>query len=147
MGSYARRWVLCQQPRWCCIQSRPFRLSGRQFVHRWSQHILPKGFTKSRSYGGYHNTKRADYLALCRKLQPAKAADQPPPDITSPLPEASAKEQSTPKCPHCQVEMTSSGQPNRTSWREVLEGRYRPHWYHAFRPGRSAAMEWYRNGY
>ena len=47
-------------------ESRPFRLSGRQFVLRWSQHILPKGFTKCRSYGGYHNTKRAEYLALCR---------------------------------------------------------------------------------
>ena len=127
-------------------ESRPFRLGGRQFVLRWSQHILPKGFTKCRSYGGYHNTKRAEYLALCHQLLPVKAADEPPPELTPP-PEATATEQLPRLCPHCQAEMSCSGQSNRSSWQDVLGGRYRPTWYYGFLPGHAAAMEWYRNGY
>jgi hypothetical protein len=34
-------------------QSQPFSLQGREFVRRWAMHILPKGYTRSRSYGGY----------------------------------------------------------------------------------------------
>jgi len=41
---------------------RPFTLRGREFVRRWSMHILPKGYTRSRSYGGYHSQKRKEYL-------------------------------------------------------------------------------------
>lgn len=127
-------------------ESRPFRLGGRQFVLRWSQHILPKGFTKCRSYGGYHNTKRAEYLASCHQLSPVKLADEPPPELTPP-PEETATEQLPRLRPHCQAEMSSSGQSNRSSWQQVLEGPYRPDWYYAFHPGHVAAMEWYRNGY
>ena len=127
-------------------KSRPFRLGSRQFVQRWAQHILPKGFTKSRSYGGYHNTKRAEYLALCHKLLPATATVQPPVATPRPPVETTAV-QSARKCPHCQAELTSSGQPSRFSWREVLEGPYRPHWYHAFTSSHRAAMQWHRNGY
>jgi hypothetical protein len=32
----------------------PLELSAKGFVRRWSMHILPKGYTKSRSFGGYH---------------------------------------------------------------------------------------------
>ena len=60
-------------------RTHPFRLNGRQFVHSWSQHILPKGFTKCRNYGGYHNTKRADYLAQCRELLQIAAPEATPP--------------------------------------------------------------------
>ena len=31
----------------------PFYLSGPQFARRWSMHILPKGYTRARSYGGF----------------------------------------------------------------------------------------------
>ena len=31
-------------------------------------HILPKGYTRSRSYGGFHGPQRRDYLELCRQL-------------------------------------------------------------------------------
>lgn len=30
-------------------------------------HILPKGYTRSRSFGGYHGGKRQDYLNRCRE--------------------------------------------------------------------------------
>ncbi len=29
---------------------KPFTLRGHEFVRRWSMHILPKGFTRSRSF-------------------------------------------------------------------------------------------------
>ncbi len=31
-------------------KSEPFTLRGDEFVRRWSMHILPKGFTRSRSF-------------------------------------------------------------------------------------------------
>lgn len=127
-------------------ESRPFRLGGRQFVLRWSQHILPKGFTKSRTYGGYHNTKRAEYLAMCRQLLSASATGDSPPASLPPSEEISAVQPAR-QCPHCQAEMTSGGPPSRVSWREVLEGPYRPHWYHAFTSSHRASMQWHRNGY
>ena len=46
----------------------PFRLSGVEFVRRWSMHILPKGYTRSRSYGGFHGPQRRSYLELCRQV-------------------------------------------------------------------------------
>jgi hypothetical protein len=45
-------------------------IPGTEFLRRWSLHILPKGFTKSRRCGGYHGSKREDYLAQCRSLLP-----------------------------------------------------------------------------
>ena len=49
-------------------RSEPYELSGQEFVRRWSMHILPKGYTRSRSYGGYHASKREAYLDRCRTL-------------------------------------------------------------------------------
>ena len=43
-------------------RSEQFPLKGTEFVRRWTMHILPKGYTRSRAYGGYHGTKRAAYL-------------------------------------------------------------------------------------
>ena len=48
--------------------SRPFPLSGIEFTRRWALHILPKGFTKVRRYGGYSGRLCRDYLDRCRGL-------------------------------------------------------------------------------
>jgi hypothetical protein len=48
--------------------SRPFPLSGPEFTRRWATHILPKGYTKSRRYGGYSSRLCRDYLDCCRAL-------------------------------------------------------------------------------
>ena len=58
--------------------SRPFELSGREFVRRWAMHILPQGYTRSRSYGGYHGSQRQDYLARCRALLGTATYTSPP---------------------------------------------------------------------
>jgi hypothetical protein len=94
----------------------PFSLTGSEFVRRWTMHILPKGFTRSRSYGGYHGTKRAAYLDACRQLlgitddEPLSTDDQPV--------DAQPTE---PMCPRCEVVMQCIRQQSRPSWKQVFE--------------------------
>ncbi len=124
----------------------PFRLNGRQFVNHWAQHILPKGFTKCRNYGGYHNTKRADYLQLCRGLLRLGAAEatlpsQLPPSEDDPPTVAERK------CPRCEAAMIQLSETARESWGKILDGPHRPDWYHAFGLWDREAIHWYRDGY
>ena len=109
-------------------QSQPFTLKGDEFVRRWSMHILPKGYTRSRSYGEYHCSKRADYLELCRRLlgvpneAESSASSEP---IALPEP-------SLPKCPRCETTMELIESSSKPSWREIFdvavyrEGVYSP---------------------
>ena len=77
--------------------SRPFELPGKEFVRRWSMHILPKGYTRSRQFGGYHGSKRKDYLPRCRELLTiASPPPIPPPERIEPSP---------PECPRCKIVM------------------------------------------
>ena len=100
-------------------QARPFRLNARQFMQRWALHILPKGFTRSRRYGGYHGSKREAYLQRCRQLQPKDQQEQ---TSTTDLPELETElTAATPNCPHCQTEMICIQWQRRPSWREVFE--------------------------
>jgi hypothetical protein len=39
----------------------PLTLSTEEFMRRWSLHILPKGYTKTRRWGGWSNTRAARY--------------------------------------------------------------------------------------
>jgi Putative transposase/Transposase zinc-binding domain len=43
-------------------------LSAEEFLRRFLQHVLPRGFVKIRHYGLLANRHRADKLALCRRL-------------------------------------------------------------------------------
>jgi hypothetical protein len=44
------------------------RLSGVEFLRRFVQHVLPKGFVKVRHYGLLANRDRDEQLAVCRRL-------------------------------------------------------------------------------
>jgi hypothetical protein len=96
-------------------RSRPFSLPGKEFVRRWSMHILPKGYIRSRWFGGYHGSKRRDYLNHCQELL---AIPDPPPIE---LPEWT--EPSPPTCPRCDIEMYCIVRQARPSWKEVFERR------------------------
>ena len=128
-------------------QSRPYKLSGVQFVYKWSQHILPKGFTKSRSYGGFHTTKSAKYLELCSGLldkRSFKSDTQPQSDVPILKEQPSEVHEHGPKCPKCSQPMTVTGQPERRSWKKVFEGPDRPDWYRAFGFGDAKRPHWHR---
>jgi hypothetical protein len=97
--------------------SRPFSLPGREFVRRWTMHILPKGYTRSRQFGGYHGTKSAEYLERCRELlakTESAVAGTPP---TQPPGD------NQPHCPCCDVPMRLIDQQQRPSWKVIFQRR------------------------
>ena len=49
-------------------RSKTMTLSGEEFLRRFVQHVLPRGFVKIRHYGFLGNRHRADKLNLCRRL-------------------------------------------------------------------------------
>lgn len=51
-------------------QSRTKRMtvSGVEFLRRWVQHVLPRGFVKIRQYGLLANRGREEKIGLCRQL-------------------------------------------------------------------------------
>ena len=107
----------------------PVRLPGAELVRRWCLHILPKGYTKTRRFGGYSGRHRKRYIAECRELLGSAAA--------SPVAEASAVEPSSaegsddqsPCCPRCQARMQLIDFQPKPSWRTVMWSDHRPAWY------------------
>jgi hypothetical protein len=49
-------------------RSKVMTLSGVEFLRRFVQHVLPKGFVKVRHYGLLANRNRDQRLTLCRRL-------------------------------------------------------------------------------
>jgi hypothetical protein len=49
-------------------QPREMTLEAVEFLRRWVQHVLPRGFVKVRHYGLWSNRQREDRLELCRRL-------------------------------------------------------------------------------
>jgi hypothetical protein len=47
-------------------RERTMKLDGVEFLRRFLQHVLPRGFTRLRHYGLLGNRKRATKLAVCR---------------------------------------------------------------------------------
>ena len=54
-------------------RSKTMTLSGVEFLRRFVQHVLPKGFVKVRHYGLLANRDRDERLALCRRLLAVEA--------------------------------------------------------------------------
>lgn len=109
----------------------PIKLRGEEFVRRWCLHILPKGYTKSRRFGGYWNCRREKYLAECRTLLgesglTASVASEP---AASSLTPPVTPEDKAPCCPNCQAKMCWIGFVPKESWRIIMHSGRRPHWY------------------
>jgi len=75
---------------------RTMTLTGEEFLRRFVQHVLPKGFPRIRYFGGLANRRRSQLLPRCRLL-----LAQVPPAI----PLAPAGEPAVWLCPHCQGPM------------------------------------------
>jgi len=107
--------------------------SGVEFVRLWSLHILPKGFTKSRFFGGWSNNQRASFLDRCGKLRstlvsiPLSEPGEAPRKSEEPKKskQREAKIQYYPKCESA-MELESSQQ--RPSWRVLFTGPTHPEW-------------------
>lgn len=93
-----------------------FPLRGGEFVRRWAMHILPKGYTRSRSYGGYHGMKRRDYLERCRALLGITTDDSAKTSEPTEAPEPSL-----PTCTRCKLPMECIDQQARPSWKDIFQ--------------------------
>jgi len=90
-------------------------LEATEFLRRFTQHILPRGFVRIRQFGFLTNTRRSTLLALARKL----LATTPEPTEAGPT---GTTKCSTWQCPHCNGEMRIG--PNLSA--RQLASRCRP---------------------
>jgi hypothetical protein len=102
-------------------QPEPFPLHGVEFVRRWSMHIAPKGFTKTRRYGGFSGGKYKDYLQHCRELLGIEEELEELPEVVAAI---EGTESEPRKCPRCQCELQLIQATTRPSWRKVFERLY-----------------------
>ncbi len=81
-----------------CQRHKRMTLPAEEFLRRFVQHVLPKGFVKIRHYGLLANRGRDERLTLCRRLLlPATVAAQLPAQ-TSAVEMTPARQ---PTCPQC----------------------------------------------
>jgi len=115
----------------------PVRLSGMEFVRRWSLHILPPGLHRVRYYGGLHPSKREAYQELCRRLLGEPPVGVECQDESSEPCEDSPAEMVLRQhklqqgiCPDCggRLDVTWS-RIERPSWADVLNSPSAPAWY------------------
>jgi hypothetical protein len=120
-------------------ESVPYTLHGVEFTRRWSLHILPKGFVKSRCFGGFSCRRRAAYLRRCGELlgvEPSEPASADTPEDKLPF---------ALTCPQCQTPMECIFDVERPGWNRVLNGCDRPAWYDPFRHAIVwNCVHWYR---
>jgi hypothetical protein len=117
------------------------RLSGAEFVRRWSLHILPSGLHRVRYYGGLHPSKREAYQARCRMLLGEPPVDEEHQDESS-EPSSEPNEDSPSEmamiqrqlqqgiCPDCGGSLDVIwSRIERPSWADVLNSPSAPAWY------------------
>ena len=75
---------------------RKVTLTNEEFLRRFLQHLLPKGFPRIRYFGFMANRRRGEFLSLCRTLLG---------QVPRPAPVAPASEPAIRQCPHCQGPM------------------------------------------
>jgi hypothetical protein len=106
----------------------PCTLPGPEFVQRWSLHILPKGFVKTRRFGGYSNRRCQQFVRAYQNQCPVSIVT-----ISSPLPvpviEPSESDASEPRCASCGERMQCIAARTRDSWSIVMTSHHRPRWY------------------
>jgi hypothetical protein len=90
-------------------------LEATEFLRRFTQHILPRGFVRIRQFGFLTNSRRSTLLALVRQL--LSTASRPPDTCPTGIAKIS-----TWQCPHCNAEMRIG--PNLSARR--LAARCRP---------------------
>jgi hypothetical protein len=92
-------------------QSRTCRLHGHEFMRRFLQHVLPRGFHKVRYFGLWHPAQRHNAARIKQMLQlEAPPQFDPPPDFVAPSPGPPGAEPLPSvkplTCRHCQGRLT-----------------------------------------
>jgi hypothetical protein len=109
-----------QRSRW-----RRMTLSADEFLRRFLQHILPKGFVRIRSFGLLANRDGGRKLARCRELL---AASPPAPCSTEENP--ASEEEDALRCPHCRRgRLRQVGESLRPTAAQLVAATYSPHWF------------------
>ncbi len=80
-------------------------LTGEQFMHRFLQHVLPKGFQKVRTFGLWHPKQRHKLQLVKEQLAPEQATIGQAPKQVKPA----KKPQPDFCCPHCACKMAFIG--------------------------------------
>jgi predicted RNA-binding Zn-ribbon protein involved in translation (DUF1610 family) len=81
-------------------QWRPCTVSGHEFLRRFCQHILPKGFHKVRYYGLWHPSKRA-LAGRVRQMLLLESKEPLPAEPIGSVVVASLEAKPPRACPHC----------------------------------------------
>lgn len=79
-------------------KQRKMTLTATEFLRRYVEHILPRGFVRIRDFGFLTNNRRSVLLTLARELL---AIPPPAPEVSS----TDTPNISTWRCPHCNGEM------------------------------------------
>jgi predicted RNA-binding Zn-ribbon protein involved in translation (DUF1610 family) len=77
-------------------KQRKMTLAATEFLRRFVQHVLPRGFIRIRQYGFLANRARTSHLALARQLLAARPSEASA---------VAASKLATWRCPHCGGEM------------------------------------------
>ena len=85
-------------------QRRTMTLSAMEFLRRFVQHILPRGFVRIRQTGFLANTCRAARVALARTVLPPPSTTAPSPDATATV-QTELPTRATWACPRCGAAM------------------------------------------
>jgi len=101
--------------------------SGVGFVQRWTLHILPNGFTRSRFYGGWSNTRRKTYQGDSNKLSTKPTLKQAPKNSQGLVDEPELQAPAM-KCPKCKSEMELETSTYRPRWSELFYGKHGHSW-------------------
>ena len=109
----------------------PITVPTLEFTRRWSLHVLPKGYTKTRRYGGWSNPRRETYLEQCGKQFEAIEADLAPEacefgPFEEPL---EPLERPCLGCPKCGGQMILQETQDKRSWHEIMSSPACPRWY------------------
>ncbi len=109
----------------------PITLPTPEFTRRWSMHVLPKGYTKTRRYGGWSNPRREAYLEQCSKqLDAIEAPLSPQACEFDPFDDpANDTDDAWKSCPACGGKMILQGQRKKPSWHKIMTSASRPSWY------------------
>ena len=116
----------------------PLTLPGPEFVRRWSLHILPKNYTKTRRFGGCSNRHCKRSIEECRTLllkagipptSTAVPSSMPDADSSATSNEGRTGQRTEPSCPACGSLMQCIAVEDRTSWRIVMHSPSRPGWH------------------